>query len=319
MTFLPARGHIALELEAVAGTGETLVDADVIHPVFEPVWTPNFEVGERNIIESSFSRSKQISGERSGTIEFAVELRGSGADPTVTPPTWDNALLASGFKAVDTGAPDRTYSPLSQAIQTATIEYRVGGIGTDVRTHRLIGAHGTVRLEATKGQPVMLRFTFTGKYVEPSDASTQFVTPSLGPDPEPMLSAAFTFQGIGSLIVAAVNIDIGNNVIMRNDVNEATGNSRAIITGRTPTGDIDPEAVLNATLNFFSQLTTNAEGVMTYVLDGGALNKVTVSAPAVQITNLSNADRDGLMTNPLDLVFNKSADIGDDELTILVE
>lgn len=317
MVFIPARGHIALEIEAVAGVGETLVDADVIHPMFDPEWSPSFEVAEREVTQGSFSRIKRIAGERTATISFSAELRGSGSAGTA--PNIAKAIRASGFAETLTGGVSAVYKPISQAFETATIELRRGGIGTDVRTHRIIGAHGTFTLEATKGEAVRFNFEFTGKYVEPTDASTQFVTPALGQDPLPFLNAGITMHSVGTLIIAQISLDIGNNVIPRNDANDATGNTRALIVGRTPVGSFDPEQILNATLNFYNRITSNTEGALQYVLDGGAGNKVTIDAPAVQFINLSDGDREGVGTHSIDLALNQSAAIGDDELELKFE
>lgn len=315
MTFLPSRGHIGLELEAVAGVGETIVDADVIHPVFDPVWTPNFEVADREVVQNSFSRIKRIQGERTANISWTVELRGSGAAGTA--PTFGKALQACSFFETIVGGVSVAYAPISQAIQTATVEHRMGGLGTDVRTRRIIGAHGTVTIEATKGESVKLNFNFLGQYAEPTDASTQFTTPALGVDPLPFLNAGITMHGIGTLLISQVSLDIGNNLIARNDANEATGNSRALIVGRTPVGSFDPEQVLNSILNFYDRVTMNTEGVLQYILNGGAGNISQVDAPAVQFTNLAEADREGVGTHDIELALNQSADAGDDELSFL--
>ena len=317
MTFIPARGHIALKLEAVAGAGEVLADADVIHPVFDPEWSPTYEVAEREVVQNSFSRIKRISGERMATISFSAEFRGSGTNDV--PPDIGDALQACGFGETINAATSVVYKPISQAFKTVTIELRRGGIGTDVRTHRITGAHGTFTLEATKGEAVRFNFEFTGKYVEPTDAATQFVTPALGQDPLPFLNAGILIHAVGTLIVAQISLDIGNNVIPRNDANDATGNSRALIVGRTPVGSFDPEQILNATLNFFSRITANTEGALQYVLDGGAGNKVTVDAPKVQFINLSDGDREGVGTHSIDLALNQSVAIGDDELVLTFE
>ena len=315
MTFLPSRGHIGLELEAVAGVGETVIDADVIHPVFDPVWTPNFEVAERELVQNSFSRVKRIQGERTANISFSIELRGSGSLGVA--PTFGKALQASTFLETIVPVTSVAYTPISQALQTATVEYRMGGLGTDVRTRRIVGAHGTVTIEATKGETVKLNFNFLGQYAEPTDAATQFTTPALGVDPLAFLNAAITMHGIGTLLVSQISLDIGNNLIARNDANEATGNSRALIVGRTPVGSFDPEQVLNSVLNFYDRVTMNTEGVLQYILNGGAGNISQVDAPAVQFTNLAEADREGVGTHDIELALNQSAAIGDDELSFL--
>ena len=161
----------------------------------------------------------------------------------------------------------------------------------------------------------MCLFVFTGRYVEPSDVTT-FTTPVPGPDPEPFLNATLSFHSLGTLLVQNVTLDMANNIVLRNDVNEATGNFSAVLTGRNPVGSIDPEMILTATQNFFNRLTNNTEGALSYILGAGAGNITTVTAPAVQIVNGSDADRDGLRTNPLELQLNQSTQAGDDELSI---
>ena len=113
-----------------------------------------------------------------------------------------------------------------------------------------------------------------------------------------------------------ITLDIANEVALRNDVNQASGNFSAIITGRTPVGSIDPEQTNIATINFFNKLTTNAVGALTYVLGSTAGNITTVTAPKAQILNAAPGDRDALRTEALDLLLSQDTDAGDDELSI---
>ena len=63
-------------------------------------------------------------------------------------------------------------------------------------------------------------------------------------------------------------------------------------------------------------MTTNAEGVLTYTVGSGAGNVFTFSAPAVQYVNIQDAEREGILTRPIDLMFNRSVDAGEDELSL---
>lgn len=311
--FLIQRQQIAIAEESTEGVGESIVNGDVIAPIFEQEYAPEFTLNERSNIQASFSHLPQISGEISASVTFSTEVKGSGSVGTV-PPNLSVALKACGFAEVIVGGVSVTYKPSSGTIPSATIEVRELTPDGTAKIKRIVGARGTVAFVMDKGNPVMANFEFTGRYEEPTEGSA-LTTPSPGPNPLPFLSAAFSFQG-DSLVIAALSIDMANNVVMRNDVNQATGNFSAVIVGRSPGGTIDPEQTLIATANFFNALTTNAEGILTFALTGSAGNITTFTASKAQIIGLSEADRDGIRVENLDIQFNQVASAGDDELSI---
>ena len=314
--FIPTRSLIAVKIEATEGVDAVPADADVVAPAFGIDYGPTVEMAEREVQQPSFSRITKIAGERMATISFSTELKGSGAAGT-PPPNLAVPLRGCSFAEVIVGGVSVTYNLVSENQESVTVEIRESDAAGNARSKKIIGAKGTVSLEATKGGIVLVVFEFTGKYVAPTDSGvSQFASPSITPQPQPFLSAALSFQGLGTLKAQAVTLDVGNDIVMRNDVNDPTGNVAAIITGRTPTGSIDPEVELVATVDFYSKWTSNTEGVLTYIINGGAGNIVTVTALKAQIDNLGEADRDGLRTVALDLVLNQSVDAGDDELEI---
>ena len=312
--FLPQRRQVALELEATEGTGETIVDADVLAPIFEPDWTPNFEVPEREVVQPSFSRIARVPAERSATVVFALELKGSGTAGTA-PAHLSDPFQSCGMSETIVASVSVTYAPVSSGDSSATIELFEGATDGTIKIHRIIGARGTFTIEAVKGLPVLVRFEFTGRYVEPTEGS--FLTaPSIGTVPIAFLGAAFSFQAVATLRIQNATIDIANTVVMRNDANQATGNFSGVITSRLPIGSIDPEQVLIAEKNFFSDLTAGTEGVLSYVLGTVAGNITTINAPKAQIVGIAPADRDAIRTEGIDLQFNQNVVAGDDEFTI---
>lgn len=317
--FLVSRRHIAMKVEAVEGTPEALADADVIAPAFGIEYAAVIESFEREVVQASFSRITQISGEQSVTVSFSTELKGASA-LGVAPANLSVPLLGCGIAETIVASTSVAYDPASSGHKSLTIEIRESDGGSAVRSMKIAGARGTFTIEATKGDIVLVSFEFTGKYIEPTDGATQFVSSSLGVLPEPFLAAGFTFQGVGTLKVQAVSLDIANNVILRNDVNDATGNLAAFIVGRSPTASIDPEVEALATINFYNKVTTNAEGVLEYVIGSAGGNRVKVTAPKAQIIGPpSEADRDNLRTVGLDLQLNQSLVAGDDEFQIFID
>lgn len=312
--FIPGRQHVAVKVEPTEGTDAVPADVDVVYPAMDIEWTPNVEENDREVMADSFSSIKSIAGERSAEISFAAEIKGSGAAGTA--PGIGPALRACGFAETIVATTSVTYAPASESLPSVTIEIREGSTDTTVHIKKILGARGTVTFEAEKGGIFIATFTFTGVYVEPTESETQFVTPVATPDPEPFLNAAFSFLGVGSLKIQSFSADMANNVSLRNDVSAATGNVSALITGRAPTGSINPELTDIATENFFNEWTSNTEGALTFTLGATAGNITVFNAPKTQITNIGQGDREELRTEELDLKFNRDAAIGDDELTL---
>jgi hypothetical protein len=110
---------------------------------------------------------------------------------------------------------------------------------------------------------------------------------------------------------------LGNDVQLRNDLNQATGNFSAVIVKRSPKATVDPEQELTTTANFPNKQTTNATGVLSFALTGTAGNIITVNAPAAQIVGQKEGTRNGIRVVNLDLQLNANSAAGEDEFTIV--
>ena len=111
--------------------------------------------------------------------------------------------------------------------------------------------------------------------------------------------------------------DLGNEIVARNDPSELTGVFSYAFVGRNVTGSIDPSREPIATFDSFNKIITEAEGVLSYTLNGGVGNIYAFTAPKVQITGAAEADREAIRTEALDLAFNKSVAAGDDEIQLV--
>lgn len=312
--FISQRKQLAIKIETTEGTDAVPADVDVVAPVYDLEYTPSVEENERDNVQASLSRIKQVSGQQSATMSFSLELKGSGTAGTI-PTHLAEALQACGMAETIVASTSVAYNPISLDTKTVTLEMKIGDSSTNFKSFKILGARGNVRLVAIKGQIVLVEFEFTGVYVEPTD-TTAFTTPSPGQTPEAFLSASIEFQTLAALKIANCTLDLGNEVTMRNDVNTASGHFAAAIVNRAPVGSIDPEEELLATANFWSKWTTDAEGLLKYILGTTAGNITTVSAPKAQIINIGPGDRDGLVINTLDLQLSQDTDAGEDELEI---
>ena len=310
--FFTHRQHVAVKVESSEGTDAVPADADVVYPAFDIGWTPTTEMNDRATMGDSFSSIKSIAGEQSAEITFQAEIKGSGSVGTA--PNIGVALRACGFAETIATGVSVTYDPASESIPSVTVEIREGSTDDTIHIKKILGARGTVTFDAEKGGMFLATFTFTGVYVKPTEDTAQFVTPDEGPDPEPFLSAQFSYLGITSLKIQSFSADMGNTVSLRNDVSAATGNTSALIVGRAVTGSINPELTDIATEDFFAEWAANTVGILTFQLGASAGNITVFSAPKVQISNISEGDRDEIRTEELDLKFSRDADIGDDEI-----
>ena len=318
--FIPRRQQVLAKVEVTSGVDAVVGAPDVIHPVFgPPEWAPTVEMNEREVTQPSHSQIQQKAGERSSQVTFSTEMKGSGAAGT-PPPNLSVLLQACGFSEVIVGGVSVTYAPASEDIPSLTIEVLEGsvdsGAGT-VKRKRLLGARGTVTFTAVKGQPVLANFVFSGKYVEPDDIAAFFTVPSIGPLPLSFLNASVVILGVATHKIQNLEFDMANEIVMRNDVNDATGNTEALYVGRKPVGSADPEQVATATDNFFADWTDEVLAAISYALTGSAGNIVTVTAPNVQTTNIGEGDRESVRIESLDLALIGDSDAGDDELTLV--
>ena len=313
--FLTRRQILAIKVESSEGTDAVPVAADVVSPAYNVSYTPNIKMNERKIVKPTFSAITEIAGEESGEIKFEVELKGSGT--AGTRPYYDVPLLACGFACTTVHATSVTYKPTSAAPATVTIALYEGDSGTVFKMRKLVGCRGNVSFDAVAGQPVLAKFDFKGRYVEPTD-TVALTMPTITPLPLPFVSAALSALGVGTLKATKCTIDMGNSVQLRQDVNQATGIVSAVIVDRKMKGNLDPEQEAASTMNFFNKFTTNTEAALSYALTGSGGNIVSLSAPAVQILNLKEAARNEIRTMALDLGFHQSASTGDDELSIVL-
>jgi hypothetical protein len=168
----------------------------------------------------------------------------------------------------------------------------------------------------TVGQYLTIRWTFRGLYVAPADASPAAQTFS-SVKPPLLFSAGLTIASY-SPVANAIEIAMNNALGRRTDINEATGLKEIMITGRSPGGSLDPESVLEATHPFWADwAAANAKALNIGPIGGTGGNKVTITAPKMQLQEISYGDREGIQTYEIPIRLAQSS--GDDELQIKFE
>src|SRR5262245_27651250 len=120
MPLIADRCQVAIKLEAVVGTAETLAAANVVLTTERPTWDPDVQVTERNAMSASPSKRGVVVGSRMAKIAFKLFRRGTSTAPTdpANLPDWIVPARACGTAyAVSGGSPNEitTVTPSSLA------------------------------------------------------------------------------------------------------------------------------------------------------------------------------------------------------------
>lgn len=263
------------------------------------------EVHDRDLISNSQSPFAPLHGRKYGQLTFDVELKGSGAAGTAA--DWGPLLRACGFGEIIVTSISVTYAPISASFESITIyAYRDGLL------YKFTGCMGNVAKRFPAGKPAMLSFTFTGHAVEQADVPLPSPTVDITV-PAVVKNASFTIDSYAA-VLSALNLDMGNRVIIPDDVNAAEGYGEVKISGRTAQGSMDPEATLVATHDFWSDWEDGTQMALSIVVGSVAGNIATFTAPKVVYREFNEGERDGIYT--LDLPFTAARNIGDDEVSL---
>ena len=303
---LVKRAQMTAKAEASEGSAEVLAGADAF--LAENInFTPDIEMGDRNPVTSGLSPFAKVAGARKATMEFDVELKGSGTAGTA--PAIGKLLLGCGFAETLVALTSATYKPASTGGTSMSLAMYNDGV-----RYAIFGARGNVSIKALKGKPIMLHFVFTGADYTVTDVALLSSGVSYeATKPIAFMNAAMTIDSYAAL-VGSMEFNMNNDVALREDVNAPSGHKSAVITGRKPSLSIDPEMVTVAAYDFFGKWRSGNEGALTMALTGLAGNITTITAPKVQYTGAKLSDKSGIRSLGIDCQLNRNA--GDDEIVI---
>jgi len=308
------RTAILAKIEGTYGTDPTpTVGANALL-VKDVEMKPTGDVLERDFIRSSLSSLAFVRGAKWVDLAFTCEFKGSGTRGALPATGWEGTLFrACGMKETVTTSTSIVYSPISTGFESATIWVYQDGI-----FHKVNGWRGDCTITYEVGKYGELRFEGQGLYVAPTDASPSAQTFS-DVVPPVALSAGLTLDGTAysGAIVERIELRLGNKLAQRKSMNSASGLTEILITERDPGGSFDPEAVIEATYPFWAKWAA----ATTIALNLGPIgstagNIITITAPKMQLNDLTYGDRNGILT--YDVPFSLAGNSGDDELVITI-
>ncbi len=309
---LTRRRVIAAKIEAVEGTAEVITVADAGILAIDPKFDADFKMNERNNQTNSLSPLPPVPGARSGKVTFKAELKGAGAAyAAAVKPVLGTYLRACGFAEtvdVTAGSEKVTYLPASTGVPALTIWVFEDGI-----IKKLRGCRGNVKFSGKMGEIQFAEFDFTGVYDGTVDGA--MIAPAFEATiPPALLGATMTVDAYPG-VIESWSIDMGNTIQLRSSASAVDGYLSAMITGRKPTGKIDPEMTDVATYDWMGKWKGGTPAALAIGPVGTAnYNRFTLTAPKAVYTKIGEGDRTGIQTADTDFLLALNA--GDDEIKL---
>lgn len=284
---------LAVAMETTNGTIASLADADCVCPVYnaEMQFTSGDDEREQ---QEQLTPPRQGVGEDEGTCEFEFELQGAGASGV---PGSTRYLRACGMSL--TGS---TLTPVDGATETISLGlYRDGS-----RLKRLAGCMGNAVITLRNGKAARVRCSMRG--VPQRTSSVAMLAPSFSATIAPRLVATFTIGAV-TYRVPQVEIDLGNEVILREDVtgknsdNDATGYRAAYITNRRTIIKVEPEALPFSSQDWNTIRRASTTVAFAAELGSAANNTINIDATTLQLLNYpQDGERNGMLTDALEFL-----------------
>ncbi len=295
-----------MKIQSAPNVAETMVAADaVLAKDINPNPTnPNSQT--RNLIKSYLGNSGTVQVSSYMTIEFTVELAGSGAAGTA--PQWGKLLRGCAFDETIVAGTRVDYSPITDSQEFLTIDYYLDGarfVSTD--------AMGSMVVTLNASGIPELRFSFVGFVPTESDTPNP-VNPDFSNWEAPLgVSKAntptFTLHGV-AVKATKLSIDMANDVPYRNYI----GNESIEVLDRQPTGSATFEFDSLATANWFQKSRAGTTGALQMIHGITAGNIVQIDSPKLQPSDVSLQDDSNIAM--INTSFQLLPDTGNDEIVV---
>ena len=315
---------VLAKLETAYGVDANPTENDYVE-VFDVSISPNMETVNRNPYRSTFSPVASLPSKFSTELSFTVELKGSGLDDSgaIRYPAIGKLLEACGFtshEVVDDSSSSvigYKFTPISTDFPSITFYVYLGNI-----LYKVLGARGSVQIQLEANQVPKLNFKFTGKFLIPQDVSKIPEIPEdvlkLFPTPHIVKCVNLTMDGYAP-VLSAFEVDMNNDITIRDDLNSCTGVGEVLITGRKPQGSLNPDMFNASQYDVWTKFThaqpVSIQGTVGRYKDGSydKGNAVDVIIPHAVIDKIGIGDRDTVRIYDISFVATGN----DDEVQLI--
>lgn len=265
----------------------------------------------RDLVRNNLSPMPPLIGLRYADISIDVELKGGGSVGVAG--ALSALFQACAFSETVSAGSSVVYLPSSNNQKSLTL-YIYDFDDASAVLHKILGCVGSLSLKLVAGNIAVLTASLKGLYSVPTDVAFPG-TPTYETSTPPLIeSAAFAINAISSLVVKEVSIDMANEIVQRDDVSSSNGIKGFQVAGRKPKGQFNPEATLIGTYNPYTDWNASTPRALTIQIGSVAGNKILITAPAVVLDEVKDADQSGVLGKDLPITLGQST--GNDELNV---
>lgn len=261
-----------------------------------------------NVITVTFTSGSAPVTVTSGVT--ALDLGASGAEIT---PTWTGNLVAGQKWVVVLYETGYHYRPTSRDAETETITLYLNMDGV---LHKATSCMGTVTFTGEAGNLGQAQFEFQGNYLDPVEEPAWLDAVLDQVQPPQVELAQMSIKGDQDFCAQSFTIALGNTLNLRECMNAEEGYDGAQITGREPTAQMNPEATYEAYTGMWGDFSVNDQFAVHLRVGIDAGNSVRFYMERANFTGLTYGDRNGILTNEVNLSLNGLSSRGDDELRV---
>ncbi len=302
--------HLALvKAESTYGTDPTVAFEDLVVLSGAPQLTPlagNWR--SREYADGLAGAKEEVLGSPHGVLALPVELAGASAAGVA--PQWAALLLACGFAETIVADTSVTYAPVSASYSSCAAQVNIDGVDQE---H--FGVRGNAVLEGRGGEVPKLNFAMLGiRQAVAAVTQPSGTLPTVVRGKEVSgVNTTVTLAGT-ALCVSDFQIDLGRSPVF----DDIAGCREVRVNSRAMSGRMTVDLPTIATKNLIEEALayTRQALVLTHGVGASAGQVITITAPKVQMKPGQLANRNGVLSLPIDLVI--TPDSGDDEISIAI-
>jgi hypothetical protein len=272
--------QIAAKIEATLGTAETPAASDAGFKVNDFNLSIAGDAKERERVDGLLGWDESIPEDAHTTLTLQAPITAKGAAGA---PDWSKLLRACAM-----ALSSQTYT---QSSDTSTWKSVTASGYQDGRLKKGRGIMGNGVISLAAGKAGLFDFNGMGGWTgaDPADAAlltgqtfTEIVPPIFGGAGSFAISAAGGSE-IAGVKISTAKIDLGNEVALREDANSDGGYLCGWVGQVKPRIELDPEAMLFATQNWYAAYRAGSKFDVSFVIGSGDDNSIEITATDLQL------------------------------------
>lgn len=272
----------------------------------------NQETVDRTLVRPFFGGYEKLPTKSMVQFEIEMEAVGFGtAGPAAPTLGYDTLLRICGLARTITAGVSVVYTPVSNAIESATLYFYQDGT-----LHKALGCRGNLAIVMNLDEIPVYRLTVWGLYGGVTDVALPAVTLT-GYQTPLVVNAANTtgliVHGFAGAALRSLEINFNNAIVHRDLVN--TG-EEILLTDRVTGGSLQIEATTVAAKDWWTAVRSASLGVFS-ITHGPAGRRIKLDSTRMQIVAPSFSAQDNIVEMPLQLNFIPST-VGNDEITLSI-